>query len=71
MFEIFWVKMSRVELSYYHTSDLISKGVSESEIILAGELIKRQKMAEQQRRRRPNVVLTDRDNYDYDFLYYL
>jgi len=52
-------------------SDLISKGVSESEIILAGELIKRQKMAEQQRRRRPNVVLTDRDNYDYDFLYYL
>ena len=45
--------------------------MSESEIILAGELIKRQKMAEQQRRRRPNVVLTDRDNYDYDFLYYL
>merc|ERR1712223_1295042 len=54
-----------------YLDDLISKGVSESEIILAGELIKRQKMAEQQRRRRPNVVLTDRDNYDYDFLYYL
>jgi len=52
-------------------SDLLSKGVSESEIILAGELFKRQKMAEKQRRRRPNVVVTDRDNYDYDFLYYL
>jgi len=52
-------------------SGLLSQGVSESEIILAGELFKRQKMAEKQRRRRPNLVGTDRDNYDYDFLYYL
>jgi len=49
-------------------SDLLAKGVSESEIILAGELFKRQ-MAEKQRRRRPNADI--RDNYDYDFLYYL
>ena len=50
-------------------SDLLAKGVSESEIILAGELFKRQ-MAEKQRRRRPNADII-RDNYDYDFLYYL
>jgi len=52
-------------------SDSIYQGLSDSEIILAGELFKRQKMAAKQRRLRPNVVLTDRDNYDYDFLYYL
>jgi len=52
-------------------SGLLSKGVSESELILAGELFKRQKMAEKQRRRRPSVIPSDRDSYDYDFLYYL
>jgi len=49
-------------------SGLLGKGVSESEIILAGELFKRQ-MAEKQRRRRPNADA--RDGYDVDFLYYL
>jgi len=51
-------------------SGLLGKGVSESEIILAGELFKRQ-MAEKQRRRRPNAPIDARDGYDVDFLYYL
>ena len=52
-------------------SGLLGKGVSESEIILAGELFKRQ-MAQKQRRRRPNAPIDARDNgYDVDFLYYL
>merc|ERR1712127_1044945 len=51
-------------------SGLLGKGVSESEIILAGELFKRQ-MAEKQRRRRPNAPIDTRDGYDVDFLYYL
>ena len=49
-------------------SGLLGKGVSESEIILAGELFKRQ-MAEKQRRRRPNADASN--GYDVDFLYYL
>merc|ERR1711935_704658 len=49
---------------------LLGKGVSESEIILAGELFKRQ-MAEKQRRRRPNAQNDAGNGYDVDFLYYL
>jgi len=51
-------------------SGLLGKGVSESEIILAGELFKRQ-MAEKQRRRRPNAQNDAGNGYDVDFLYYL
>jgi len=51
-------------------SGLLGKGVSESEIILAGELFKRQ-MAEKQRRRRPNTQNDAGNGYDVDFLYYL
>ena len=53
-------------------SDLLPQGVSDSELVLGAELLRRK--LEQQRRRRPsnndNDYYSGRD-YDYDFLYYL
>ena len=55
-------------------SDLLPQGVSDSELVLGAELLRRK--LEQQRRRRPSdnndYYGNNRDrDYDYDFLYYL